>query len=69
MTHTLVPCPVGRAPEIRTDAPPCGTMLQPYRGRMTDGIAQHLHVVHGVPLEAARSVATYWIQRGARAPR
>ena len=64
---SLIPCPVGRMPAINTTAPPCGTMLQPYRGRLTEGICAHLQTVHQLPEPAARSVATAWVTAGARA--
>lgn len=76
MTHA--PCPIGRASTVAKlpTAPghtlpdgPCPTMVQPYRGRLTDGIAQHLIVVHGVELDAAHAEAARWVKAGCRATR
>lgn len=75
---TLTPCPIGRASTVAKPptAPghtlpdgPCPTMLQPYRGRLTDGIAQHLIVVHGVEDADARAEAARWVKAGCRATR
>lgn len=65
---SLAPCPVGRIREL-ADRPECPTMLQPYRGRLTEGVAAHLGTVHGYPEPAARSVATAWVKAGCRATR
>lgn len=67
---SLAPCPVGRLTHpvhALPDEPPCGTMLQPYRGRLTLGIAEHLAVVHGVERAQASGIAGWWVGSGCRA--
>lgn len=58
-TPTLAPCPIET----------CHTMLQPYRGRLSFGISQHLQVVHQLPEPTAVATADSWVQAGCRASR
>lgn len=69
---SLVPCPVGRITHpvhALPDERECPTPLQPYRGRLTAGIAQHLIVVHAMPSGQAHGVAGRWVGMGCRAKR
>lgn len=70
---SLTPCPIGRAARVAADgstAPaPCPTMLQPYHGRLTLGVARHLEVVHDVAEADALAEAARWVKAGCRAPR
>ena len=63
---TLIPCPVGRTFNVQHEAPPCPTMLQPYRGRLSNGVSQHLQTVHAVDEHTADTEAEAWIKAGAR---
>ena len=70
----MISCPVGRTPrpdvaQVAAATGICPTQLQPYRGRLTDGVAQHLMVVHELEGDTATAVAVAWVQRGGRAPR
>lgn len=67
---TTIVCPAGRHPELHWsgDGPQlCPTELQPYRGRLTDGVAQHLVTVHQLEAQDADRIAVRWVQRGGRA--
>lgn len=71
---SLVPCPVGRITHPVHPMPDgrecqCPTMLQPYRGRLTTGIAEHLIRVHAMPSGQAYGVAGWWVGKGCRATR
>lgn len=67
---SLTPCPVGRSnlftlpPDAHPSVSPCATMLQPYRGRLTLGVAAHLTTVHGVPEAMANQAAASWVNSG-----
>lgn len=68
MRTQLAPCPIGRHPRLVVSDGlfACPTQLQPYRGRLTEGITQHLRVVHEIPEDHARSIATDWVAAGCR---
>jgi hypothetical protein len=63
---SLIPCPAGRALASEDPDYLCPTMLQPYRGRLTEGVAEHLRTVHQLPDDKARAVATSWVESDGR---
>ena len=67
---SAITCPVGRSINVEgtegTTTDPCPTQLQPYRGRLTEGVRAHLETVHRLPTDAATAEAKLWVDGAGR---